>query len=283
MKLFLKPSHNFFLYFLLNVNILCKTVESVSNKNFEISSICERDAIHRFDIKIDGAVVTSNADNNLECVISFRTDTVLQRFMLHFEKLALDCDHHLYIYDGNYELSHAFVENKKHISCQSNKTEVGFIYTKSNFVTLKYMTNRNRSSYFDNGFSLIITSFKHQLRCKGHTCLNSLCISQHLLCDGINHCGDYSDETNHAFCEQSNQSSLTQELMSIDYEFIGILIVIILITALIVISLWIFLFYQRSDHLTSIEERSVYNEQNLALISRDSTLSKNYLFNFYGE
>jgi hypothetical protein len=282
MKLFLKSSHNFFLYFLLNLNILCKTVESVSNKNFEISSICESDPIHRLDIKIDGAVVRSDRDNNLECVITFRTDTVLQRFMLHFEKLALDCDHHLYIYDGNYELSHAFVENKKHFSCQSNKTEVGFIYTKSNFVTLKYVTNR--SSYSDNGFSLIITSFKqHQLRCKGHTCLNSLCISEDLSCDGINHCGDYSDETNHMFCEEPNELRLTQELMSIDYEFIGILIVIILISALIVITLWIFLFLQRSDHLRSIEERSVDNEQNLALLSRDSTLSKNYLSNFYGE
>ena len=38
------------------------------------------------------------------------------------------------------------------------------------------------------------------VHCKEHKCLNSFCISKDLCCDGINHCGDNSDETSHAFC-----------------------------------------------------------------------------------
>lgn len=61
------------------------------------------------DKKVDGAVVTSENELDMKCVVTFHTDTVLQRFMLRFEHLALDCNDHLYIYDGahaygNYEV-----------------------------------------------------------------------------------------------------------------------------------------------------------------------------------
>lgn len=48
---------------------------------------------------IDGAVVTSKNERNLDCVITFQTLSVLQRFMLRFERLKIDCNDHLYIYD----------------------------------------------------------------------------------------------------------------------------------------------------------------------------------------
>lgn len=50
--------------------------------------------------KIDGAVLTSESENNLECAVTFQTDSILQRFMLRFERLALDCHDHLVIFDG---------------------------------------------------------------------------------------------------------------------------------------------------------------------------------------
>ena len=34
------------------------------------------------------------------CVMTFQTETVLQRFMIRFEVLALDCKDHLSVYDG---------------------------------------------------------------------------------------------------------------------------------------------------------------------------------------
>lgn len=50
--------------------------------------------------KVDGAVVISENERDMKCVVTFHTDTVLQTFMLRFEHLALDCNDHLYIYDG---------------------------------------------------------------------------------------------------------------------------------------------------------------------------------------
>lgn len=43
-------------------------------------------------------------DVELDCIMTFQTDTILQRFMLRFEELALDCNDHLFIFDG----AHAF-------------------------------------------------------------------------------------------------------------------------------------------------------------------------------
>lgn len=58
--------------------------------------------------KIDGAVITSKSEDNLDCIITFQTDTIRQKFMLRFEKLSLDCDDHLYIFDG----AHAWGDHK---------------------------------------------------------------------------------------------------------------------------------------------------------------------------
>lgn len=108
------------------------------------------------------------------------------------------------------------------LSCRSTRTEVGTIFTQGSFLTLKYITDP--FSKADNGFRLVMTAFKearmtsihlfsinfHKLindnlfkanHCKEHKCLNTFCISRDLSCDGINHCGDNSDETSHASCE----------------------------------------------------------------------------------
>lgn len=49
--------------------------------------------------QIDGAVLVSRNERNLDCTVTFQTLTVLQRFMLRFERLRIDCNDHLYIYD----------------------------------------------------------------------------------------------------------------------------------------------------------------------------------------
>ncbi|RWS12946.1 uncharacterized protein B4U79_06997, partial [Dinothrombium tinctorium] len=65
-----------------------------------ISTLCIQ-RIYPLSKQIDGAVITSNEEENLNCVLTFHTETVLQRFMLRFEKLALDCNDHLFIFDGD--------------------------------------------------------------------------------------------------------------------------------------------------------------------------------------
>ena len=71
-----------------------------------VSKLCSRER-HTLPLykKIDGAVISSDmTDVELDCIMTFQTDTILQRFQLRFEELALDCNDHLYIFDG----AHAF-------------------------------------------------------------------------------------------------------------------------------------------------------------------------------
>lgn len=173
------------------------------NKSLNVSSLCSRDrhvSLHR---TIDGAVLTSENDTNLDCVITFQTDSILQRFMLRFEKLCLGCHDHLAIFDG----ADATGPSKENFSCQSSPSNVGDISTNGNFVTLRYTTDSERPQ--GSGFKLIITAYKNRftgempnLTCRDFQCNNTLCISSNLTCDGVNHCGDNSDETSHASCTE---------------------------------------------------------------------------------
>lgn len=65
-----------------------------------MSTLCLREKHLPMYKKIDGAVLSSKSEDNLECILTFQADTVLQRFMLRFEELALECNDHLSIYDG---------------------------------------------------------------------------------------------------------------------------------------------------------------------------------------
>ena len=47
-----------------------------------------------------------------------QTETILQRFMLRFEQLQLDCNDHLYIYDGAHAIGNGY---KVQQSTQLNK------------------------------------------------------------------------------------------------------------------------------------------------------------------
>lgn len=65
-----------------------------------MQTICKTHFLQQVYRKIDGAVVDSQNERNLDCVTTFQTHTVLQRFMIHFDRLMLDCNDHLFIYDG---------------------------------------------------------------------------------------------------------------------------------------------------------------------------------------
>ena len=144
---------------------------------------------------IDGAVVLSEMDSDMNCIMTFQTESVLQRFMLRFEELALDCGDHLFIYDGDLVTG----RSKADLSCRNTKSEIGTIFTHSNFLTLKYVTDRY--SKHGDGFRLVITAYKDSpMSCSQLRCANTFCISKDLACDNIDHCGDNSDESSHANC-----------------------------------------------------------------------------------
>ncbi|KAL2737778.1 hypothetical protein V1478_001864, partial [Vespula squamosa] len=87
---------------LLLTIVLSHRLEHVDakNDNHQISDICKRNFMQDLYRKIDGAVLTSKHERDLDCAITFQTHSILQRFMLRFDQLQLDCNDHLYIYDG---------------------------------------------------------------------------------------------------------------------------------------------------------------------------------------
>ncbi|KAG5344875.1 PLA1A Phospholipase, partial [Acromyrmex heyeri] len=94
------------------------------------------------------------------------------------------------------------------LSCRNTKQTVGAIYTRTNFVTLKYVTDGWGTS--SNGFRLVITAVKDPKHtCKDFRCTqNEFCIETDLLCDGVNHCGDESDEATSTLCANSEASTI---------------------------------------------------------------------------
>ncbi len=89
-----------------------------------ISKLCEQSPqsfLSSIPRTIDGAVVTSRNERDIDCLItfqvrtrkkqstcvavhklilSFQTESILERFMLRFEELKIDCNDKLVIYDG---------------------------------------------------------------------------------------------------------------------------------------------------------------------------------------
>jgi hypothetical protein len=121
----------------------------------QIGQLCERSHNNFLSTyrKIDGAEIISKNERNLDCTLTFQTHSILQRFMLRFEVLKLDCNDHLYIYDG----AHSSGIHKADVSCRNTKQNIGTLFTRTNYITLKYVTDNWGS---DNSFKLIITAIK---------------------------------------------------------------------------------------------------------------------------
>ncbi|XP_017111915.1 uncharacterized protein LOC108135611 [Drosophila elegans] len=203
-------------------------VAAEKSKHYYMQSLCKNHFLQQLYRKIDGAVLWSQNERNLDCIITFQTHSVLQRFMLRFDMLQLDCNDHLLVYDG----AHAVATPKIDISCRNTKNTVNALLTRTNFVTLKYVTDGWGTDA--NGFKLVITSVKDPKHtCKDFTCATrEFCIHPDLLCDGINHCGDNSDESVQNLC----QSETSSTVFGLDMTWFVLIVVgvLLVLSALIV-------------------------------------------------
>ncbi|XP_050426379.1 uncharacterized protein LOC126836783 [Adelges cooleyi] len=223
------------------------------NKFYDMKEICKTHFLQQVYRKIEGAVLDSHNERNLNCVTTYQTHSVLQRFMLRFDKLQLDCNDHLYVYDG----AHAVGAFKADITCSSTKQSIGVLFTRTNFVTLKYVTDGWGTS--TNGFRLIITAFKDPYslvsvqNCKEFKCQTHLhCISEDLVCDNIHHCPDGSDEDASPTC----QGPPSPTLFGINVTILAVATLIILSTlGVCVIVLTVYCICYRTSNSTISSSR----------------------------
>ena len=199
-----------------------------------MSTLCMREKYTPLSKQIDGAVITSSRDENMNCTLTFQTELVSQRFMLRFDDLRLDCYDHLYVYDGD-----GFAgQSKVNLSCRSTRGDYGLIFFHSNYVTLKYQTDQWSQS--GDGFTLVITAVRDTPDCRSFKCHNTYCISYDLICDGVDHCGDNSDETNPTFCLADEEE--TGSILGLPITvFIGLVITVFLMCLSCVLGLAIYL------------------------------------------
>jgi len=178
---------------------------AVKNQYIPVKELCTRRDEDNFlrsrPRTIDGAQIVSENERDVDnCVVTFQTESILQRFMIRFESLTIDCNDNLIIYDG----AHAIGRAIESISCEKSGDTVGrngVIMTTSNFATLKYKTDSWGTE--ENGFKMIITAFRNSTLygChNGFQCSNDQCIAHELVCDNIHHCIDGADERHSEFC-----------------------------------------------------------------------------------
>ncbi|KXJ83149.1 hypothetical protein RP20_CCG009062 [Aedes albopictus] len=114
------------------------------------------------------------------------------------------------------------------LTCKDTKQSVGALFTKTNFLTFKYVTDNWGTE--TNGFKMVITSVKDsKINCADFRCTQpEFCISQDLVCDGVNHCADGSDEAIGSLCAAPNEYMTTifgLDLMVLIFVGVGCLVV----------------------------------------------------------
>ena len=49
---------------------------------------------------MDGAVIVSKNERDLDCTITFQTESILEKFLVRFDELGIDCNDRLEVFDG---------------------------------------------------------------------------------------------------------------------------------------------------------------------------------------
>ncbi|CAG0917738.1 unnamed protein product [Notodromas monacha] len=170
------------------------------NEIVSLHSMCKGDRLSKRRMINSGIVLWSGTDPNMNCKVTFQTGTALQHFLIRFDNLRLDCNDKLLIFDSD----HSDSEPKLQLSCKNMPSTVGSVQIPSNHLTIVFLTDQEGLDDF--GFRMVITAFKKPgtYDCPDFECVQSaVCISSALVCDGVKHCDDGSDEALSAGCPVS--------------------------------------------------------------------------------
>nr|KAI8762944.1 hypothetical protein BgiMline_005880 [Biomphalaria glabrata] len=123
-------------------------------------------------------------------------------WMVKVENVEIfDCDVVLQLFDGQIDPP----VGKPLLSQSCVSSDPGIVHVDSSTITIRLL-HSNSSNY---SFSLIATARKDVTKadstCGGYRCKNNHCISKSLMCDAVDNCFDFSDETANgtSFCEAS--------------------------------------------------------------------------------
>jgi len=189
---------------------LATFTSAMKNEFLPIRDLCTRNS-HNFRQQVprhvDGAVIVSKNERDLDCTITFQTESILEKFLVRFDELGIDCNDRLEVFDG----AHTHGRPVANISCEATPRGVGSIWTKTNYLTLKYVTDAWGTSRY--GFRMIVTAYKKgsptgecpdgRFVCGGRGS-EVTCIHNDLVCDTVNHCHDGGDERSSQFCAPLN-------------------------------------------------------------------------------
>ncbi|XP_050399612.2 uncharacterized protein LOC126816865 [Patella vulgata] len=206
---------------------------------------------------IGGATVYSNYrknsnsvySHNIECQVTFKAENDDWRLMLRIIELDIPdrstsgiCNDALYVYDESSIYTRAMEEAGGNAGLCGNILPPT-LYSTGQYLTVHFRTNSEGPS--GRGFKFIITAFsedylKYETCGSQFQCDNKWCVDLDLVCDNIDHCGDYSDETGdgRAKCRQQDNGLLSRFLSlgvtaSIAITVGSIVIVIACIVALV--------------------------------------------------
>ncbi|CAD7005643.1 unnamed protein product [Ceratitis capitata] len=132
-----------------------------------MQALCKNHFLQQLYRKIDGAVLWSQNERNLDCIITFQTHSILQRFMLRFDMLQLDCNDHLYVYDG----AHAVATPKNStiiLDYQAEASLIGKCCPQNPFASI--------GSYWDIEVTIIELSFDNYKSAPKRLKVQSICV-----------------------------------------------------------------------------------------------------------
>ncbi|XP_041376541.1 uncharacterized protein LOC121389015 [Gigantopelta aegis] len=139
----------------------------------------------------------------IECSMTFRAQNKNWKLMLRMLELDIPdrtpkgiCNDALYFFDGESHLTRAMEEAGGNAGLCGNILPPT-LYSTGEFLTVHFRTDKGGPT--GRGFKFIITAFSEDFKkfkkCgSSFQCENNYCIDEDLVCDDVDHCGDYSDE-----------------------------------------------------------------------------------------